>query len=122
MTRDGALFVVPPRRWRLGRGIEKTMLNVLFSTNLHPLADPAVAELCETQRGLTSAFRLLVRRVRERPTLYRRRTVHRCGEEELSPRFDCLLLLRENAGGKEGSSAVKVKYETQLQYTQRKQG
>lgn len=100
ITRDGALFSVPPASRRgnnlapLGRELEKNMLRILLSKNLRPRADPDVVRRCETPDGLRSEFSKMLRALTGSPIPQTRSSADRS--------FDCLLLVEgdETAQGR----------------------
>lgn len=68
------------------------MLSALFSNNLKPLANPAVAALCQTLQGLRSVCSSLLRSARNNgvvPTS----TIRVPEADVRSTRLDCLLLV-----------------------------
>lgn len=75
---------------------ESKMLAVLFSsTNLRPLADPRVAESCETSEGLRTECDLLIYRAKK----VRGATANEARTHPASGDFDCLLFLGGIHGG-----------------------
>ena len=95
MTRDGSLFVVSPASTAplLGLACEQLMLRVLLSKQLKPLADPAVAERCQTPQGLRSQFALLVRNTAHNSGFASTSSIHCPGQDVRSPCLDCLLFV-----------------------------
>lgn len=109
VTRDDALLVVPPTPRRrekpnAGPDTEQKMLKVLFSTNLSPRADPAVADNCETQDGLRAEFSKMCKAARTHERRSSRGT-NTISSPAVDRRFDCLLLVgatREGESHREG--------------------
>ncbi|CAM9766363.1 unnamed protein product, partial [Ectocarpus fasciculatus] len=110
VTRDGAVFVVPPATWRpiafrTTRKVEQRMLAVLYNTNRNPRDDPSVASSCQTPDGLRAEFSKMAKAVPKKPLggacavrgayrYLRAGTVDpRLNQDAADYRYDCILLM-----------------------------